>query len=423
MADAGPRGPATSGSPSRTEDGLVQAVRGVDLRGGRGRDRSAWSGSRARASPSRSGRHGPAADVREIAGSVKVRGEELIGRPKKAIRRIRGQRIAMIFQDPLTALNPVHRVGDQIAETVLAHKTSRARRRNAACRRAARPGRDPAADDAGQAVPARVLRRHAPAGHDRHGHRQRPGRPHRRRAHDGARRHRPGPDPRRDPAGPAGARRSGRVHHPRPRRHRPPRRPRAGHVRRPDASSGAASTTSSRTRASVHAGLLSSLPPSDAERLTPIPGAPPNMLRPPSGCAFRLRCPFASDELRRGTAAELRPFGAGRDGLHRPRSWPTLRGRRRRTVSDVGAATGRRLTEASRRPVGRRRRRRRVPLLEVTNLVKHFPVKDADRGRGRAPHGAGGVGGVVRRRRRRRRSAWWGSRARASRRSAAACCA
>ena len=40
-------------------------------------------------------------------------------------------------------------------------------------------------------------------------------------------------------------------------------------------------------------GLLASLPGLGHERLTPIPGAPPNMLQPPSGCAFRARCPHA----------------------------------------------------------------------------------------------------------------------------------
>ena len=47
-------------------------------------------------------------------------------------------------------------------------------------------------------------------------------------------------------------------------------------------------------------GLLHAVPRSDADRLVPIPGAPPNMLRPPSGCAFRVRCPYAIDECAEG---------------------------------------------------------------------------------------------------------------------------
>jgi oligopeptide/dipeptide ABC transporter ATP-binding protein len=43
-------------------------------------------------------------------------------------------------------------------------------------------------------------------------------------------------------------------------------------------------------------GLLNSLPRLGQDRLTPIPGAPPNMMVPPSGCAFRPRCEFAEPE-------------------------------------------------------------------------------------------------------------------------------
>jgi peptide/nickel transport system ATP-binding protein len=48
---------------------------------------------------------------------------DLAALPDESMRRLRGSRIAMIFQEPMTALNPVMRVGDQIAEAVLAHNS------------------------------------------------------------------------------------------------------------------------------------------------------------------------------------------------------------------------------------------------------------------------------------------------------------
>ena len=56
-----------------------------------------------------------------IHGSIRFRNDELLQIPEPQMRRIRGAGISMIFQEPMTALNPVMRVGDQIAEAVLAH--------------------------------------------------------------------------------------------------------------------------------------------------------------------------------------------------------------------------------------------------------------------------------------------------------------
>ena len=55
-------------------------------------------------------------------GSIRFRGEELIGADEERLREVRGNDIAMIFQEPMTALNPVFTVGNQIGETVKLHQ-------------------------------------------------------------------------------------------------------------------------------------------------------------------------------------------------------------------------------------------------------------------------------------------------------------
>ena len=65
-------------------------------------------------------------------GSVRFAGEELMGAAEDRLRAIRGDRIAMIFQEPMSSLNPLHPVGKQIAETLILHRglsRSRARAR------------------------------------------------------------------------------------------------------------------------------------------------------------------------------------------------------------------------------------------------------------------------------------------------------
>lgn len=56
-----------------------------------------------------------------VAGSVVLDGHQLVGASAKELRSIRGRLMSMIFQDPLSALNPVHRIGAQIAEMLRAH--------------------------------------------------------------------------------------------------------------------------------------------------------------------------------------------------------------------------------------------------------------------------------------------------------------
>ncbi|WP_431813802.1 ABC transporter ATP-binding protein [Kocuria sp. cx-455] len=57
-----------------------------------------------------------------VSGSAKLAGEQLIGLQGAALRRVRGEEIAVIFQEPMTALNPVYTVGQQIVETIRLHR-------------------------------------------------------------------------------------------------------------------------------------------------------------------------------------------------------------------------------------------------------------------------------------------------------------
>ncbi|MEU1342205.1 ABC transporter ATP-binding protein [Streptomyces sp. NPDC005827] len=57
-----------------------------------------------------------------VRGSVRLDGQELVGASERRLTRIRGSRISMVFQDPLSAFTPVYRIGDQIAEAVRAHQ-------------------------------------------------------------------------------------------------------------------------------------------------------------------------------------------------------------------------------------------------------------------------------------------------------------
>ena len=63
-----------------------------------------------------------------VSGSARFRGQELIGMPPSRIRRIRGKAIGCIFQDPLSAFNPVIPVGRQVAEAILLHDDAMSRR-------------------------------------------------------------------------------------------------------------------------------------------------------------------------------------------------------------------------------------------------------------------------------------------------------
>ena len=288
--------------------GEVKAVRGVDLDVGEGEMVGVVGESGSGKSVTFLGLMGLLPKSARIEGSAKVGGTELVGMSPKVLNRVRGQRVAMIFQDPLSALNPVHKIGDQIVEMIRSHQDMTKKQAWARAvelldivgipqprdRASQYPhefsggmrqrvmiamaiSNDPevliadepttALDVTVQAQILEVLQRI------------------RREmstavvliTHDLG----------------VIARVADRV-----------QVMYAGRVaERGDVWPIFANPSHPYTQ-----GLLTSLPALGRDRLTPIPGAPPNMLDPPSGCAFRARCPYAIDECAEGIP-ELVPFG------------------------------------------------------------------------------------------------------------------
>ena len=105
-----------------TEDGTVHAVNGVDLQVEAG-------GALAVVGESGSGKSqimlaimGLLAPNGTATGSVELEGTELVGLDEAAFNRIRASRIAMVFQDPMTSLNPYMRIADQMTEVLTLHR-------------------------------------------------------------------------------------------------------------------------------------------------------------------------------------------------------------------------------------------------------------------------------------------------------------
>src|SRR6187549_3860028 len=118
----------------RTDDGIVKAVDGVNFSVEKGKTLGIVG-------ESGSGKSVTCLTIMGLnnrqttitTGSARFRDEELLTAKKSRLREIRGNDIAMIFQDPMTSLNPVHSIGRQLGEAILLHQdvTNKAARERA----------------------------------------------------------------------------------------------------------------------------------------------------------------------------------------------------------------------------------------------------------------------------------------------------
>ena len=119
-----------------------------------------------------------------VSGSVKFDGQELVGADEKLLRSVRGNRISIIFQDPMTSLNPTYTIGRQLMEAILLH-TDR-NRRQARERAVEMLKLVNVNEPEKRAVPVRAVGRYAAARNDCYGAGVRAGHPDCRRADDRA---------------------------------------------------------------------------------------------------------------------------------------------------------------------------------------------------------------------------------------------
>src|SRR3954462_10266792 len=106
-----------------TDDGLVKAVDGISYSVDRGETLGIVGESGSGKSVSSLTVMGlTRARNARITGSVRFNGKDLLGASDEELRRVRGDDIAMIFQDPLSSLHPFYKVGDQLVEAVRAHR-------------------------------------------------------------------------------------------------------------------------------------------------------------------------------------------------------------------------------------------------------------------------------------------------------------
>ncbi|TRD18856.1 oligopeptide/dipeptide ABC transporter ATP-binding protein [Palleronia caenipelagi] len=105
-----------------TDDGPVHAVSGLSLSVKRGETLGIVGESGSGKSQTAFAILGLLARNGRTSGSVTFDGQEILGAPTDALNRLRAEKIAMIFQDPMTSLNPYMRISDQMAEVLTLHK-------------------------------------------------------------------------------------------------------------------------------------------------------------------------------------------------------------------------------------------------------------------------------------------------------------
>ncbi len=105
----------------RTRRGQVQAVRNLSFSLERGQTLGLVGESGCGKSITALALMGLLPEQAGVTGSVRLNGQELLALPEPQLCRIRGNRIAMVFQEPMTALNPVHTIGDQVSEPLQIH--------------------------------------------------------------------------------------------------------------------------------------------------------------------------------------------------------------------------------------------------------------------------------------------------------------
>ena len=106
----------------QTHQGAVDAVRGIDFALHRGETLGLVGESGCGKSLTALALMGLLPEAAQASGSILLDGQELVGLDDSALCRLRGNRIGMVFQEPMTALNPVHPIGDQVAEPLRLHR-------------------------------------------------------------------------------------------------------------------------------------------------------------------------------------------------------------------------------------------------------------------------------------------------------------